>query len=103
MSVIPFIDEPSCRLDISRLGALVPTAEQNHHGIAPLGKIDAVAGAIMDAQFTDPLSDGRCVARLPIGETVQAGRDQRPCSLVLELRAPFAKYPRLLQFENAPM
>jgi hypothetical protein len=103
MSLHPFIQQAFRRLDIFRLAALVPTAEQNHHHVAPLVKIDAVSRAIVDAQFADSLSDRRRVAGRSIGKTAQTGLDQRPCPLVLEPRSPFPKLLRLLQFEYVPM
>ena len=54
----------------------------------------------MDTQFSDSLSYLCHVAQMPIGKTVQAGGDQRPLSLVLELLSPLAKCLRLFHFEH---
>jgi len=103
MSCHPFIEQPFCRLDVFRLATLVPAAQENHHRVAPPVKADAIPGTTVDAQFADPLSDRRRVAGMSIGKTVQTGRDQRPCPLVLELRSPVPKLLRLLQFEYRSM
>ena len=57
----------------------------------------------MDAQFADPVSDRRCIARMSMGKTIQAGGDQRPYSLSLELRPPLGKDLRLRQSERGAM
>ena len=57
MSLHPFIQQPFRRLDILRLATLVPTAQQDHHGIALPVKVDAITRTIVNAQLADPLSD----------------------------------------------
>lgn len=54
-------------------------------------KIDAVAGAVVDAQLTHTFTDRRNVAGIAGGQSGEARCDQRFSALVLELPDPFLK------------
>ena len=57
----------------------------------------------MNAQFADPISDRCRIANMSESKTVQTGRSQCPCPLILEPRPPSPKLLRLLQFERESM
>ena len=96
MSFTPFFSQALCRLDVLRLRAFVPTAQQNNDGVAPLLEINAVSRAMVDAQFADALSYGFRIPRKSKGETVQAGRDQATRPLILEPCSPLPECLGLL-------
>lgn len=88
-----------CRFDVLRLGALVAAATQNDDRVYPLLKIDAVAGAILDAQFADTIANRLGVAGVPLSQPIQSRGDHRTRTMVLEPQAPLSERLRLLQFE----
>ena len=85
------------RFDVFCLGALVATAKQNNdRASAPL-KIDTVAGAVVDTQFTNSFADRLSVACVPLSQPVQSRSDHRASAVVLEPLAPLPKSLCLLQ------
>ncbi len=66
---------------------------------APL-KIDAIAGAVMDAQFADPLADRLRIARMTVSQTNQPGGNDGSAALVLKLGPPLPKGFRLLDLDH---
>lgn len=91
MSCTPFGSQSPRRFDVPGLRALVATAEQDDDRVVPLLKIDAIAGAAVDAQFADPVPDRFHIADEAIGEAIQPGRDQAARPLILELGPPRAE------------
>ena len=88
------------RFDISSLRALVAAAKQNDDRVSPLLKIDTVAGAVVDAQFADTITDRLDIACMPLGQPIQPRSDHRPGAVILEPLAPLSKRLGLLQLKH---
>jgi hypothetical protein len=84
----PVLGELLGRADIGVLARLVATDQQDHERPAALHEVDAIAGAIMDAQLRDAVPDGLRVAEIPCRETSDAGVDPRPRPPVTKPREP---------------
>jgi hypothetical protein len=55
---------------------------------------------MIDPQFTYAFAHRPHVASISKCETIEAGRDQRACPLILELGSPFTEGLGLLEFEH---
>jgi len=85
------------------LAALVAAAEQHNQGCAAFLEVNPVAGAVVDPQLADPLSDRLSIAGMSIGKTILARRNQGSSPLILQARSPFPKSFGLLEFEHGSM
>src|SRR5256885_1392543 len=79
------------QFDILRLRALVAAAKQNDDRVSPLLKIDAVARAVVNAQFPDTFANRLDVACVPLGQPIQPRCDHRTGTMVLEPQSPLSK------------
>jgi hypothetical protein len=103
MSVTPFFRQTFRRLDVLRLRALVAAAQKDNHGITLALEIDPVAGAMVDAQFADPVADRLHVARMSIGKAVETREDHASRPFILEPRPPFPERLGLFQLNHEAM
>lgn len=76
---------------------LIGDAEQDDDHAPSLLKINAVPGAIVDAQLTYPLSHWLCVADQPVSETIQTTGYDATSSFIFELRPPLSESLCLLE------
>jgi len=86
-----FVGEPLSLLDISFLRSLVPTAKQDHQFVTPAHEVDAVAGAIVDAQLRDAFADGLGIPRETEGKALDPRNDAALGALVTQAGKPAIK------------
>lgn len=89
-----------CRFDVFRLSALVAPAKQNDDRASTFLKVDAVTGAVVDAQFADALANRFGVACVSLGQPIQSRSDHRTSPVILEPQAPLSKRLCLLQLKH---
>ncbi|AOO82572.1 hypothetical protein BHK69_20900 [Bosea vaviloviae] len=80
--------------------AFVATAQQDDDLVTAPPEIDAIAGAVVNADFTDATADCGDVPCETIGETKEACSDGCSCLGVLEPALPFAKCLSLLEMKR---
>jgi hypothetical protein len=100
MSFAPVFRQTFRRPDVALLRTLVAAAQQDDDRTAPLLKLDAVAGTVMDAQFTDAVADKQNIASVSICQPVKPTEDRTSGPLVLQPAPPFAERLRLAQFNQ---
>ena len=77
----------SC-LDVTRLGALVAPAKQDHELIADLSKVHAKPWPVVDLELRNALADGFAVAEIAELHPVDAGLDLGLGTLVFQSVEP---------------
>ena len=77
-------------LDISGLGSLVATTQEQDERLAVLRVIHAVAGTVVDAQLANALADALPIAEEPGFESIEPRNDARTRPGIAEPREPFS-------------
>jgi hypothetical protein len=77
--------------DVARLGCFVASAEKDDDRPALPTKVDAVPGAVVDAQLQDTLPDRLAVAEVSRAKARDAGVDFLDCTKVFQRTEPFVE------------
>jgi hypothetical protein len=79
-----------CSFNIGLLGIFIAATQQDNDLVSALLEIDTISWTVMNAQFADALSYRLHIAWQTIGQTKEAGSNQRFALRVTELAFPLA-------------